>query len=595
MSQCPYCNKKYRSSTWYRNHIGKQHPDFVRPPQAVQETIGDRVQPPNPFPEANETHELHNSIEIQVADYESESDHSIADLDIESLNLFERGDCLADFVESRAPTKHHTAGRALRDAVQSQKAEDELWAPFQNKTDFELAQWLIEAKVPKEHIDRYFKNGLRPENSTIKSAYRRFRTIDELELGLGMRSWKEGMISFTELVSVSLVFKYCVNQVEDIEDAHGLELATSQQRFFYRNPLDCVKYLRSQRCFAQDIGYAAVKDWDSETPPTRVYSEMNMGDWWWETQDSLPEVATIVPMICSADVTFLTNLSGDKKAWPIYLTIGEVAEVGIEIECAYGKVPQCFPHLAAWIADHLENVTLHGIQQNLCAVGETTTNRSGAYTGRSAAIGDYKKYQTLCAEYSEGSSDAGEDLINHAFKLHPRVFWSLPDVHQAHLPKPDILHVVYLGIFETHLMKWIIGFLKKYKRLQAFDAIWKNLPAYPSYPTEAMIQYLEQYLKAFHGHEDVFKEYRKDKSTARKVTQRRHIALEERQELEGVVADIYDEDVDFNFVKIHLLSHFAEHKRRFGNIQTYSTESEETSLKIMIKEGYRRSNKNDAS
>ncbi|KAG0633391.1 hypothetical protein HOY80DRAFT_896568 [Tuber brumale] len=458
-----------------------------------------------------------------------------------------------------------------------------------------------------------------------------------------MRSWKEGLVLFTELVSVSILFKYFVNQVHDIEDADGLELATSRRRFFYRNPPDSAKYLLSQKCFAQDIVYPPVKDWDSETPPARVYSEMHTGDWWWETQDSLPERATLVLIICSSDVTFLTNFSGDKKAWLIYLTIGnilsktrnksskhasvllallpvppkmlgvasrdsrkrlvnneilcelieaiftpigEVAEVGIEIECADGKVRQCFPRLAAWIADHLENVTLHGIQQNQCAICETTA--------RSVRV----LYRI---------SDAGEDLINRGFKLRPSVFWGLSDVHQAHWPKPDILHVVYLGIFETHLMKWIIRFLKKYKTLQAFDAVWKNLPAYPGYSppnkeysrvsqwtgkemrnlvrgllpcfaaalchpsltcvrsiidftlmaqyqshTEETIQYLERYLKAFHDHKDVFKEYRKDKSTAR---------------------------------KIHLLSHFADHIRCFGNIQMYSTESGETSHKIMIKEG----------
>ncbi|KAG0641324.1 hypothetical protein HOY80DRAFT_883359, partial [Tuber brumale] len=663
VSQCPYCNKKYRSSTWYRNHTAKQHPDFVRPPQAVQQTIGQTVQPANPFPEANETHELHNSIEIQIADYEPESDHSIGDSDIESLNLFEREDCLADFVESRAPTKHHTAGRVLRDAVQRQKAEDELWAPFHNETDFELAQWFIEAKVLKEHIDRYFKNGLGHKNSTIKSAYRLFHTVDELESALRMRSWKEDLVSFTELV----------------RDADGLELATSQQTFFYRNPRDCAQYLLCQKCFAHDIVYALVKDWDSETLPARVYSEMHAGDWWLETQDSLLDGATLVPIICSSYVMFLTNYSGDKKVWPIYLTIGnilsktrnksskhasallallpvppkmlvvasrdsrqrlvtneilcelieaiftpigEVAEVGIEIECPDGKVRQCFPCLAAWIADHLENVTLNGIQQNQCAVCETTTDQLGSYTGRSAAIHDYKKYQTLFPEYSNGSSDPGEDLINRGFKLRASVYWGLPDVHPAQLPKPDILHVVYLGIFKTHLMKWIIGFLQKYKRLQAFDAAWKNLPTYHSYSppnkeysrvsqwtrkemvllpcfaaalcrpcpaerlifakalncvrsiidftlmaqyqslTEETIQYLERYLKAFHDHKDVFKEYGKDKSTAR---------------------------------KIHLPSHLADHIRRFGHIQIYSTESGETSHKIMINEDYRWSNKNDAS
>ena len=35
--------------------------------------------------------------------------------------------------------------------------------------------------------------------------------------------------------------------------------------------------------------------------------------------------------------------------------------------------------------------------------------------------------------------------------------------------------------------------------------------------TDETIEYLEQYLKAFHDHKDVFKEYRRHKSTARKV------------------------------------------------------------------------------
>ena len=91
---------------------------------------------------------------------------------------------------------------------------------------------------------------------------------------------------------------------------------------------------------------------------------------------------------------------------------------------------------------------------------------------------------------------------------------------------------------------------------------------------------------------EVLNQHRLSGTTAAK---RRHIVDEQRRDLDGIVADIYDEDVDFNFVKIHLLSHFGDHVRRFGNIQIYSTESGETNHKTMIKEGYRRSNKNDAS
>jgi len=63
-----------------------------------------------------------------------------------------------------------------------------MWAPFRNKTDFERARWFIEAKVLKHHVDRYFKQGLAPEDSNIKSAYRLLEAVDELESGMGMKS-----------------------------------------------------------------------------------------------------------------------------------------------------------------------------------------------------------------------------------------------------------------------------------------------------------------------------------------------------------------------------------------------------------------------
>ena len=94
---------------------------------------------------------------------------------------------------------------------------------------------------------------------------------------------------------------------------------------------------------------------------------------------------------------------------------------------------------------------------------------------------DYRKYEYLFNKLSDNDQQAGKELTDCGFKLLPSVFWGLPNVQQSDLPKPDSLHVVYLGIFETHLMKWIIGILKKYKRLQAFNAIWKSLAAYPGY------------------------------------------------------------------------------------------------------------------
>jgi len=55
---------------------------------------------------------------------------------------------------------------------------------------------------------------------------------------------------------------------------------------------------------------------------------------------------------------------------------------------------------------------------------------------------------------------------------------------------------------------------------------------------------------------------------------------------------IYTES-HFNFVKMHLLSHFSDHIRQFGNIPMYSTEFGELRHMEQIKDGWRRSNKND--
>jgi len=71
--------------------------------------------------------------------------------------------------------------------------------------------------------------------------------------------------------------------------------------------------------FQADLNFEPVRLLDSEN--CRIYSEMNMGDWWWDMQDQLVAGATIVPVIWTSDKTHLTDFSGDQNAWPLDLTI----------------------------------------------------------------------------------------------------------------------------------------------------------------------------------------------------------------------------------------------------------------------------------
>jgi len=81
----------------------------------------------------------------------------------------------------------------------------------------------------------------------------------------------------------------------------------------------------------------------------------------------------------------------------------------------------------------------------------------------------------------------------------------------------------------------------------------------------------------------------------RTVANRRRQADQERVARSDRRADLIRCENHFNFIKMHYLTHFASHLRRFESISMYSTEISELAHKDQIKDGYRRSNKNDAA
>jgi len=77
-------------------------------------------------------------------------------------------------------------------------------------------------------------------------------------------------------------------------------------------------------------------------------------------------------------------------------------------------------------------------------------------------------------------------------------------------------------------------------------------------------------------------------------SQRRRIRDDDRDQHHELRIDMINAESHFNFVKMHLLSHFSDHIRQFGNIPMYSTEIGDLADKTEIKEGWRQSDKNDA-
>ena len=182
------------------------HSGFVQPRSTPKLPICDeerRLQTLQPAADASLASNLYSeefdTRQTNIAEEEPEFDVNATNSDLESLNYSDSEES-TPWIGPPIPTTNPTAGRSLGHVVRHERSQDEMWSPFQNKTDFELARWFIEAEVPKDHMDRYFKKDLGPEGSSINSAYRRLEAVDVLESGMRMKSWKEEFVSFSETV-----------------------------------------------------------------------------------------------------------------------------------------------------------------------------------------------------------------------------------------------------------------------------------------------------------------------------------------------------------------------------------------------------------
>jgi len=133
------------------------------------------------------------------------------------------------------------------------------------------------------------------------------------------------------------------------------------------------------------------------------------------------------------------------------------------------------------------------------------------------------------------------------------------------------------------------------------------------------LSFMESYLQTFYQAKDIFLEFCTSKATRakanrldwelrelnaghrakevhhRRVANSRRLSDQECVARSNQRADLIRRKNQFNFIKIHYLTHFASHLRRFGSILMYSTEIGELADKGLTKASYRRSNKNEAA
>ena len=104
-----------------------------------------------------------------------------------------------------------------------------------SEKDFNLASWFVRSKVAKSQIDAYFAEGLGGRDSrSFFSTYTLPQYLDILD-------------PFHE---------YLVRAEASIDDGR---LATI---FYYRNIIDCVRYLIREVAYSSDIVYAPIRQYE---------------------------------------------------------------------------------------------------------------------------------------------------------------------------------------------------------------------------------------------------------------------------------------------------------------------------------------------
>lgn len=297
--------------------------------------------------------------------------------------------------------------------VGSMSDADKFWHPFQSWEDYALALWFLESELSNGDIDKYFRD-VHLQRSGDGCSFNSAKS-----LRCKMQNMRGGGIDGG-----------WTRQSFHIHSSDS-ESRSKTYHVIHFDILSIIKAFLAHEPFGTSLHYRPIRQRNSNG--ARVYSEMHTADWWWETQDKLPNGSTVVPIILASDKTHLSRMRGDQHAWPVYITIGNLprkvrrahsrlgmailgmipivaenevkAQVyhyalglmtegkslctygilsadegypeikkyskhGVNIQCADGVTRKCYPILAAMTLDYPEQALVTGVLNGSCPICE---------------------------------------------------------------------------------------------------------------------------------------------------------------------------------------------------------------------------------
>ncbi|KIO24757.1 hypothetical protein M407DRAFT_51577, partial [Tulasnella calospora MUT 4182] len=394
------------------------------------------------------------------------------------------------------------------------------WAPFSSQKEWELAEWLVQSGVSQSNIDKLLKLQWTKEHTeplSFKNKDEFFKKIDSLP---SRPEWKCTEITVTG----------------DLCDDMGKPL-TEELEIWMRNPVELVEELIGNPSFRNSLHYKPVRIHNRRTRK-RVFSEAWTADWWWTAQlNSTKPGATVAPVILASDKTKFSYFSGDKAAWPVYLTIGNISKrvrrktskravlllgylpvaklhcwsdskrkaighdlfhacmrrfveplvtagkQGVNMHCADKKTRRVHPLLSAYIADHPERSLAACVKANRCAPCPVQADGQGdlprdRYGRRVVSVlRDPESAKKTIHKAFGGDDEAQTEADLDGLQIVNKPFWAdLPFSNIFMAFPPDILHQLHKGIFKDHLFSWCQTIMGE----KEMDKRYISMPSHPS-------------------------------------------------------------------------------------------------------------------
>ncbi|KAI6009336.1 hypothetical protein BKA83DRAFT_4467974 [Pisolithus microcarpus] len=406
--------------------------------------------------------------------------------------------------------------------------------------------------------------------------------------------------------------------------------------------------------FRDAMAYVPEHAYADSEGKNRIYNEMWTADWWWDMQGKLPVGAMVAPVILSSDKTSLSVFSGDKKAWPVYLTIGNISKDirrqvsrhatiligylpvsklkcfekktcslaryrlfhhamslllrplvdtghnGKVMVCADGCLRRVHPILAAYVADFPEQCLVACNKESRCPHCLVQSNKRGdkeecAWRSMTDTL------KTLRRKQRNGWSRKFDD---EGLRAVYEPFWKdLPFTNIFACFTPDILHQLHKGVFHDHLLQWCITIVGE----KEVDARFQVMSRYPGLRHFAKgISTVSQWTGTEHREmERVFVGLLSGAVEERVLVvvrsllnfiyyaqcqQHTDLSLKTFHDHKHVLIDLQIRE-DFNVPKIHSLRHYVSLIRALGSTDGYNTEYLERLHIDYAKDAYRASNK----